>query len=265
MAGSVEALNARRITSRSLALTAPTYNLRMARGGGADRLRIGEFQLDLQAGELRTGTGKVILGSQPFRILEMLARRPAEVVTRREIREALWPDGTVVEFEHSINVAIRRLRSTFDWPAGAGIETVRGRGYRLNAPVTPERRMSSVAVLPFASDGPVMAFFSERLTESLTNHLAGLGRLRVVPRVSAMRQRAKDHDFQSLGHDLGARAVVTGRVAQNSGHVVACVELVDLATESQVWGARFRRRGRNLCLMRANLSRAIFQRLCEYL
>src|SRR5690348_2280003 len=110
-------------------LTAPPYNRSMVPRGGADRLRIGAFQLDLHTGELHTGTGKLMLASQPFRILEMLARRPAEVVTRREIREALWPDGTMVEFEHSINVAIRRLRSTFGWPAGVGIETVRGRGY----------------------------------------------------------------------------------------------------------------------------------------
>src|SRR5437016_908068 len=133
------------------------------RGGERYMLRIGDFELDLRAGELRTDGRRVVLGAQPFRILEMLANRPAEMVTRREIRDSLWPDGTVVEFDHSINVAIKRLRAALGERAGEHqyIETVRGRGYRLTVPVMAETPIDSVAVLTFASEGKAMGFFSD--------------------------------------------------------------------------------------------------------
>ena len=134
--------------------------------GSLHKIRIGDFKLDLQAGELQTNTGRVVLGRQSLRILEMLARRPAEVVTRQEIRNNLWLDGTIVDFEHSINVAIRRLRVEFGWSTNHGIESVRGRGYRLNVPVTSDAPIRSVAVLTFASEGREMGFFSERLTRA---------------------------------------------------------------------------------------------------
>jgi DNA-binding winged helix-turn-helix (wHTH) protein len=88
---------------------------------------VGDFELDLSVGELRNADRKVLLGEQPFRILKMLATRPGEVVTRQEIQNDLWPDGTIVEFDHSINVAIRRLREAFAESADGRqyIETVR--------------------------------------------------------------------------------------------------------------------------------------------
>jgi eukaryotic-like serine/threonine-protein kinase len=91
------------------------------------------FELDLRAGELRReGNPAVGLAEQPFRILEMLLERPGEVLMREEIRAALWPNGTVVEFEHSINAAINRLRQVLGDSVDAPhyIETLARRGYR---------------------------------------------------------------------------------------------------------------------------------------
>jgi DNA-binding response OmpR family regulator len=74
-------------------------------------VRFEGFQLDLSAGELRPDTGKTLrLSEQPFRILTMLLERPGEVLTREDIRRELWPDNTIMEFEHSINAAMNRLR-----------------------------------------------------------------------------------------------------------------------------------------------------------
>jgi DNA-binding winged helix-turn-helix (wHTH) protein len=71
----------------------------------------GPFKLDLKAGELRQdGVKPVRLSEQPFRILTMLLEHPGEVVTREEIRKKLWPNDTIVEFEHSISAAMNRLR-----------------------------------------------------------------------------------------------------------------------------------------------------------
>jgi DNA-binding winged helix-turn-helix (wHTH) protein len=100
----------------------------------------GPFQLDLTAGELCVDGQRIRLQEQPFQLLKMLIERPGEVVTRDEIRQRLWPSGTVVEFDHSINAAIKKLRGALGDSAEQPryVETVARRGYRFVAPV--ERR-----------------------------------------------------------------------------------------------------------------------------
>jgi len=68
------------------------------------------FELDLRAGELRRNGSKIRLQEQPFQILVTLLEHPGEVVTREELRSKLWPADTFVDFDHSLNAAIRRLR-----------------------------------------------------------------------------------------------------------------------------------------------------------
>jgi serine/threonine protein kinase/DNA-binding winged helix-turn-helix (wHTH) protein/Tol biopolymer transport system component len=101
------------------------------------RVRLGAFELDLRAGELRAAEGKVMLQQQPFQVLLMLVERRGEVATREEIRKKLWPNDTVVEFDHAINTAIKKLRQALDDSAENPkyIETVARRGYRLLVPV----------------------------------------------------------------------------------------------------------------------------------
>ncbi len=74
-------------------------------------LRFGTFELDLRARELRKGEGSIRLQDQPFEILRLMLERPGDVVTREELRQRLWPEGTFVDFEHSLNAAIKRLRA----------------------------------------------------------------------------------------------------------------------------------------------------------
>ena len=76
----------------------------------SDIVCFGPFNLDLRAGELHRNGRKVRLHEQPFKILEMLLEHPGEVVTRQEIRSKLWPNDTIVEFDHSINAAIKKVR-----------------------------------------------------------------------------------------------------------------------------------------------------------
>src|SRR6516164_7279325 len=92
-----------------------------------------EFLLDMRTGELRHHSGKVIrLPEQSFQILVMLLERPGEVVGREELRKRLWPNDTVVEFEHSISAAMNRLRQALGDSASdpTYIETLARRGYR---------------------------------------------------------------------------------------------------------------------------------------
>jgi DNA-binding winged helix-turn-helix (wHTH) protein len=113
-------------------------------------VRFEGFQLDPRAGELRPDAGKTLrLSEQPFRILTMLLERPGEVLTREEIRKELWPDNTIVEFEHSINAAMNRLRQALGDSADHPhyIETLARRGYRWMVSVE-EHKFDSNSTFP---------------------------------------------------------------------------------------------------------------------
>jgi DNA-binding winged helix-turn-helix (wHTH) protein len=81
----------------------------------------GPFRLDLRAGELHEHERKILLQEQPFRILGMVVDHSGEVVTREEIRRKLRPNGTIVEFDHAINAAIKKLRKALSDSADAGL------------------------------------------------------------------------------------------------------------------------------------------------
>ncbi len=100
--------------------------------------RFGVFELDLKAGELRRHGRKVKLQEQPFQVLSQLLEKPGEVITREELRNRLWPADTFVDFDHSLNAAIRRLRDALGDSADnpTFVETVARRGYRFLAPVS---------------------------------------------------------------------------------------------------------------------------------
>jgi DNA-binding winged helix-turn-helix (wHTH) protein len=99
---------------------------------GSAILRFDLYALDLRAGELFKGGRKIKLQEQPFRILAMLLERPGELVTREELRQRLWSEDTFVDFEHSLNTAIKKLRRALCDEADKPrfVETLPRRGYR---------------------------------------------------------------------------------------------------------------------------------------
>src|SRR5262245_33900242 len=102
------------------------------------RVRVGSCELNLHSGELRPPHGDmVLLREQPFQVLRMLVERDGKIVTRSDIKDRLWPNDTIVDFDHSINVAIGVLRRAFGDSAATPryIETVARRGYRLIAAI----------------------------------------------------------------------------------------------------------------------------------
>lgn len=99
--------------------------------------RFGVFELDLAAGELRKNGAKLRLQEQPFQVLALLLERAGDVVTREELRQKLWPADTFVDFDHSLNTAVNKLREVLGDSASSPryIETQARRGYRFIAPV----------------------------------------------------------------------------------------------------------------------------------
>ena len=132
-----------------------TGELRLEPDGGMkqalpERVRLGRFDLDLRSGELRLvgkAEHRLVLREQPFQVLRMLIERQGKIVTREEIQRKLWPNDTIVDFDHSINVAVgvlrRALRDSADNPKY--IETLARRGYRLLVAAAP---LETAAAIP---------------------------------------------------------------------------------------------------------------------
>jgi DNA-binding winged helix-turn-helix (wHTH) protein/Tol biopolymer transport system component len=124
-------------------------------------IRFGPFEVDSRAGELRKHGIRIKLGQQTFQILFMLLKQPGEVVMREEIRNKLWPHDTVVEFDHSINAAIQKLRDALGESADKPryIETLPRRGYRFIG--TVEAAPAEPASEPALSDPATPELASE--------------------------------------------------------------------------------------------------------
>jgi DNA-binding winged helix-turn-helix (wHTH) protein/tetratricopeptide (TPR) repeat protein len=117
--------------------------------------RFGVFEADVAHNTLTRKGIRVKIQDQPFRVLIQLLERPGEIVTREELRQKLWPEGTYVDFDGSLNVILKRLRAAIDDDSDNPrfVETVPRRGYRFIAPVTvndlkPEAVAPSPAGVP---------------------------------------------------------------------------------------------------------------------
>jgi len=101
------------------------------------RLRFGVFEVDLAAGELRKNGSRIRLQEQPFQVLATLLQNPGQVVTRDDLRQRIWPADTFVDFDHSLNTAVNKIREALGDSASSPrfVETLARRGYRFIAPV----------------------------------------------------------------------------------------------------------------------------------
>src|SRR5580698_1461265 len=101
------------------------------------RIQFGVFEVDRSSGELRRSGVKVRIQSQPFRLLMALLDHPGEVVSRETLQQQLWGEATTVDFDHSLGIAVNKLREALGDSAENPrfVETLAKRGYRFIAPV----------------------------------------------------------------------------------------------------------------------------------
>jgi DNA-binding winged helix-turn-helix (wHTH) protein len=166
-------------------------------------VRFGVFEVDLTAGELRKSGSKVRLQEQPFQLLAYLLTRSGEVVTRDELREKLWPADTFVDFDHSLNTAINKVREALGDSASSPrfVETLARRGYRFLGPVNrvgvvriDEDLASSASTdsstidpeleIPLPRRGVIRSLFGLVQVMYLVFYVVALARLQEVSRVA---------------------------------------------------------------------------------
>lgn len=241
------------------------------------------FELDLRARELRKGEARVRLQEQPFEILRMMLERPGDVVTRDELRQRLWPEGTFVDFEHSLNAAIKRLRAALgdDAENPRFVETLPRRGYRFIAEVAGARNTASasaserrapadkhvarVAVLPFTnlSEDPGQQYFSDGLTEEMIAQLGQLcgGRLGVIARTSSMGAAGSGRSAREIGEFLRVSYLLEGSVRWEGQRLRITARLVETAGETHLWADTFERQGVDCLSVQADVAARIARSL----
>src|SRR5882672_6737426 len=119
-------------------------------------VRFGVFQANLRSGELRKHGLTIRVPGQPFKILAILLEQSGEVVTREDLQKRLWPADTFVDFEHSLNAAIKRLRAALGDSADSPrfVETLARRGYRFIAPLIQPADDAAQPVAQRSKPGP---------------------------------------------------------------------------------------------------------------
>ena len=217
-------------------------------------IRFGVFEISPRTSELRKHGLKVKLGQQAFKLLLLLLERPGETRTREELRQQLWPSNTFVDFEHSLNKAVHLLRQALGDSASNPryIETIAGQGYRF-IPIQQEpsrlavrrrngHKIDSLAVLPFANGSvdPDMEFLTERITERVIDTISRISGIGVLAYSAVQRYREKDLDPRRVGQNLLVRAVAAGEMIRRNDELLLHVELIDVGSGTQLWGAQFK-------------------------
>lgn len=178
-------------------------------------LRFGVFELDPSSGELRKHGVRVRLQDQPLKLLLSLLERPGEVYTREELIRRTWPEGTFVDYERGLNVAITRLRQVLGDSADSPryIETVGRKGYRFIAPIerTPALEQPPVEPpldVPPGSAATPMPIGSRRRPYAAA---ATIGALALVAAAGWLRDpRPERRPLQRLSINLGSDFATAG-------------------------------------------------------
>ena len=201
-------------------------------------LQFGAFELRTGPGEVRHHGDPVKLPPQPFKVLEILARRSGEVVTRAEIRERVWSGDTFVDFEQGLNFCIRQIRETLGDNADAPrfIETLPRRGYRFLMPVkmvgeSKPARTNRLIVLPFRMLKPDAEtdFLAFSLPEAVTTSLSGLKAVVVRSSMAAVRF-GPDADLKTVAAGADVDVIVTGSLLRAGDDVRVHTQLADAST-----------------------------------
>src|SRR6476646_1047345 len=209
----------------------------------AGTLRFGAFELNAMTGELRRQGDLIKLAPQPFKVLDLLARRGGKVVTRVEIRDHVWSGDTFVDFEQGLNFCIRQIREVLGDTADAPrfIETLPRRGYRFLMPVKAGQvepgHVTRLMVLPFRLLRPDADtdFLALSLPDAVTASLGGLKSLVVRSSMAAARFAGEVADPKKIGAEADVDVIVSGTLMRAGTEVRVTTQLTDASSGTLLW------------------------------
>jgi TolB-like protein len=231
-------------------------------------VRFDGFELDLRAAELRSANQKLRLQDKPFQMLVLFLENPGELVTRDDIRKKLWSADTIVEFDHGIDTALKKLRHALGDDAANPryIETLARRGYRWVAAVDWDSSAAanlettdSIAVLPFANliGDLENEYFSDGLSEEITNALTHIPGLRVIARTSAFAFKGRAQDVRQIAAALGVANILEGAVRRAGTRIRINAQLITAADGSHRWAECFDREATDVFAIQDEIAQAI--------
>lgn len=211
------------------------------------RFVFGPFTLDATRGVLLRDGKPVVMGQRAVLLLAALARANGNVVTKSELIDAAWP-SLVVE-ESNLTVQIGALRKLLGTPADGGeyIATVARVGYRLCPPVSLHEEevapatTPSIAVLPLVnlSGDPEQEYFADGVTEDIIMALSRFRWFQVIGRSASFAFKGRHGGARDVARKLNVRYVLEGSVRRSPALVRISVQLVDAASEGQLWGEKY--------------------------
>jgi TolB-like protein len=216
-------------------------------GPSNNNVRFDAFEVNFQSRELRKHGMRIRLAQKPFQILELLLEQPGNVVTRKALRERLWPD-THVGYEHSLNTAMNTLRELLGDSAQNSryIETLPRLGYRFVAPVLrPAATLAKqmLVVLPFSNltGSGAQEVFSDGLHEELTSQLGALDpiRLGVIARSTAVVYKVARKSVAEIASELHADHILEGSIRCSGTALRISAQLIHAGDQAHVWSASF--------------------------
>ena len=250
--------------------------------------RVGDLVVDTERGSVARDSQEIPLGKVSFDLLFALMRDAPGFASVDSLMRRVW-SGVVVGPE-TVAQRVKLLRSALDDDAKEPryIASVRGRGYRLVAPVTalqasaaepstltntepaagPEpqsgtRLLRSIVVLPFANltAEPDKEYFGDGMAEELINILSQVPGLKVPARTSSFAYKGRNLDVRRIARDLGVESVLEGSVRSAGERIRVVAQLVDAKSGFHVWSHSWDRRFEDLFKVQDELAAAIVQAL----
>jgi len=181
----------------------------------SDLVRFSSYEVNLRAGELYREGHKIRLQVQPFHVLAMLLEYPGQVVTREDLQKRLWPADTFVDFDHSLNTAIKKLRQALndDKKKPRFIETLPKRGYRFIGAVELPAKPS----LPLQQQVPQQAPQEGTASDSALHSVGSLAKLSTIDKaafalVCADEESAAEKDrLDAANDDVGTSLLIAAQ------------------------------------------------------
>jgi adenylate cyclase len=228
----------------------------------AQGFRVGEWLVEPDLNSMTNAERKISVEPKVIEVLVYLADHPGEVLSRKQIIQAVWPDTYVSD--EVLRYSISELRKAFgdDAKNPTIIQTIARRGYRLIAQVSNRSTsdaQASIAVLPFTDMSPAQdqEYFCDGIVEQIISNLSRIRGLRVSSRTSSFAFKSKSEDVRIIGKKLGVETVLEGSLRKAGNQIRITAQLIRTDDGSHLWSNHYDRELQDIFAIQDEIARSI--------